>query len=66
MSNGSIDSKAYCFRGDQNCNTRPSLSAATVSLVQQVVIELSHTIIADTFIHVANQQMVWLHVYRKA
>ena len=45
-------------------NKRPSLSVATVSLVQQVIIELSHTIIADTFI--AEQQMVWLHVYRKA
>ena len=46
------------------CNTWPSLSAATVSLVQQVIIELSHTIIADIFI--AEQQMGWLHVYRKA
>ena len=48
----------------RQCNTWPSLSVATVSLFQQVIIELSHTIIADTFI--AEQQMVWLHVYRKA
>ena len=45
-------------------NTWPLLSVVTVSLVQQVIIELSHTILADIFI--TEQQTVRLHVYRKA
>ena len=55
-----VNKTIYC----DLCNTWPSLSATTFSLVQQVIVELSHTIIADTFI--AEQQMVWLYVYRKA